>query len=111
MSQNSRTPHRQPSLSVIDPIPGTGSRTASSAGITLSGGRYEEVLVHRGELDEAKRENERLRRRVRELEVLVRGRRERSVSTSASVSAASEARERSVSVRGRDQGVREGGGS
>jgi phosphoglycerate-specific signal transduction histidine kinase len=45
--------------------------------------RLEDVALHRHELEEVKKENERLRRRVRELEALVRGRRESSVSTSA----------------------------
>lgn len=63
--------------------------------------RYEEVLLHKQELEEAKKENERLRKRVRELEAMVRGRRTSSVSTrgegvpSGSVSE----RERSTSVR------------
>jgi uncharacterized protein YlxW (UPF0749 family) len=59
--------------------------------------RYEEVMLHRQELEEAKRENDRLRRRVRDLEALVRGRRERSVSTNTS-----EARDRSASIRRTD---------
>jgi hypothetical protein len=69
------------------------SRTPSLSQQNPTTPRYEEVLLHRQEMDEAKRENDRLRRRVRELEALVRGRRASSVSTSAS-----EARERSVSV-------------
>jgi hypothetical protein len=61
--------------------------------------RYEEVLLHRQELEEAKRENERLRRRVRELEGMVRGRRASSVSTGIGASGSASERERSVSVR------------
>jgi hypothetical protein len=53
-------------------------------------------------MEEAKRENERLRRRVRELEALVRGRRASSVSTQASASnSGTESRDRSVSVQRR----------
>jgi hypothetical protein len=72
----------------------------------LSSPRYEEAALHRQELEEAKKENERLRTRVRELEALVRGRRASSVSTQASVVASSAAgessqsRERSISRRG-----------
>lgn len=70
--------------------------------------RYEELERNRQELDDAKRENERLRRRVRELEALVRGRRTSSVSTNASAApsvtgssvAGTESRERSISRRG-----------
>jgi len=40
--------------------------------------RYEEILAQRAEMEEVRRENERLRKRVRELEGLVRGRRESS---------------------------------
>jgi hypothetical protein len=54
-------------------------------------------------LEEAKRENERLRRRVRELEIAVRGRRASSVS---STNTSGEARERSGSIR---RGDAEGG--
>lgn len=61
--------------------------------------RYEEVLLHRQELEEAKKENERLRRRVRELEAVVRGRRESSTSARGSVSASASERERSISLR------------
>lgn len=70
--------------------------------------RYEDVALHRAELDEAKRENERLRRRVRELEAMVRGRRASSVST-ASVSGRS--RERSGSVQRRGGGGGENNGA
>jgi hypothetical protein len=58
--------------------------------------RYEEVIMHKQELEEAKKENERLRKRVRELEAQVRGRRE----SSAVRSSAAQSRERSVSTRG-----------
>lgn len=63
--------------------------------------RYEEVLLHRAELEEAKKENDKLRRRVRELEAMVRGRRASSVSTrgDASASASVSERDRSASVR------------
>jgi hypothetical protein len=58
--------------------------------------RYEEVMMHKQELEEAKKENEILRKRVRELEAQVRGRRE----SSAARSSAAQSRERSVSARG-----------
>jgi hypothetical protein len=96
--------HRPPSLSAansaepsnIASTPSAVSRTpsVSQASNVPTTPRYEEVLMHRQELNEAKRENERLRRRVRELEAAVRGRRASSVSTTAS-----EARDRSGSVR------------
>jgi len=75
--------------------------------------RYEEVLVHRQEMEEVRRENEKLRRRVRELEAMIRGRRASSVSASSgggnvSGRASMSERERSVSVR---RGQAEGGGS
>lgn len=63
--------------------------------------RYEDVALHRQELEEAKRENERLRRRVRELEALVRGRRASSVSSAGVSGSGRESRERSVSVQRR----------
>lgn len=74
--------------------------------------RYEEVLLHRQELEEAKRENERLRRRVRELEAMVRGRRASGVSTrdGGGVGSAGE-RDRSVSVRRERTTVAEGSSS
>lgn len=58
--------------------------------------RYEEAVLHRNELEAAKRENEALKRRIRELERHVRERRASessrtrsdSVSTTASASAA-----------------------
>lgn len=43
--------------------------------------RYEEVAHYRQELEEAKRENELLRRRIRELERVIRGRRSSSSET------------------------------
>lgn len=101
--------HRPPSFGGPNPIdvtastPSAASRTPSMSQAHGSGSgapttpRYEEVMLHRQELEEAKRENERLRRRVRELEGLVRGRRASSSVTSAAGDAA---RERSTSVRG-----------
>jgi cell division septum initiation protein DivIVA len=53
-------------------------------------------MMHKQELEEAKKENERLRKRVRELEAQVRGRRE----SSAAQSSAAQSRERSISSRG-----------
>lgn len=52
----------------------TSTTTASelSPGILPATSRYEETALRRAELDDAKRENEMLRRRVRELERLVR---------------------------------------
>ncbi|KAF2457842.1 hypothetical protein BDY21DRAFT_342938 [Lineolata rhizophorae] len=50
----------------------------SSSSLSLSTPRYEETAYHRQELEEAKRENERLRRRIRELEATLK---ERSNST------------------------------
>ncbi|KIW08460.1 uncharacterized protein PV09_01363 [Verruconis gallopava] len=101
---------RQANFTAIDPAASTPSAASRAPSISATGGplmpttpRYEEVLLHRQELEEAKRENERLRRRVRELEALVRGRRASSVSTREGVSGAntSERSERSVSVRRR----------
>ena len=97
--------HR-PSLSgaAAEPItstPSAASRHSSVGSVPLTP-RYEDVALHRQELEEAKRENERLRRRVRELEALVRGRRASSVSTQTSVSnSGTESRDRSVSVQRR----------
>jgi len=105
--------HRPPSLagqgSGTNPIdvtastPSAASRTpsvslpqAQSHAAAPTTPRYEEVMLHRQELEEAKKENERLRRRVRELESLVRGRRE----SSSARSTGGESRDRSVSVRG-----------
>lgn len=50
----------------------------------LSTPRYEEMAQHKMELEEAKRENEALRRKVRELEAALRGRRSSSVTSSVS---------------------------
>ena len=112
--------HRAPSLSNITDLAtaSTPSAAARTPSISTGGGagpnilpttpRYEEVLLHRSEMEEVRRENEKLRRRVRELEAMVRGRRRESavstasasVSARGSVSAASASdRERSVSVR------------
>ena len=53
--------------------------------------RYEEVTLHRAEMDAVKRENEALRRRVRELEASLRHyrRRERSEAETTTSSLAS----------------------
>ena len=57
--------------------PAGQSRTNS----VVSTPRYEEVAHYRQELEEAKRENELLRRRIRELERVIRGRRPSSSET------------------------------
>lgn len=51
------------------------------ANSVVSTPRYEEVAHYRQELEEAKRENELLRRRIRELERVIRGRRPSSSET------------------------------
>lgn len=56
----------------------SGQGRASSV---VSTPRYEEVAHYRQELEEAKRENELLRRRIRELERVIRGRRSSSSET------------------------------
>ena len=109
-SATANIPHyhhsHRPSLSgaAAEPItstPSAASRQSSVGSVPLTP-RYEDVALHRQELEEAKRENERLRRRVRELEALVRGRRASSVSTQTSVSnSGTESRDRSVSVQRR----------
>jgi hypothetical protein len=58
-----------------------------NSGVVPTTPRLDDVAFHRHELEEVKKENDRLRRRVRELEQLVRGRRASSVSTSASSAA------------------------
>ena len=59
--------------------------TNAQMGADGAGGRYEEALRYKTELEEAKKENEQLRKRVRELEVMVRrGRSSRDTSASAS---------------------------
>ncbi|TID25018.1 Tubulin glycylase 3B [Venturia nashicola] len=78
--------------------PSAASRTPSisvSQSALSTTSRYEEVLLHKQELDEAKKENERLRNRVRELEAQIRGRR----LSSAARSSAGQSRERSVASR------------
>lgn len=98
--------HRASLSGATEPItstPSAVSRHGSVGAVPLTP-RYEDVALHRQEMEEAKRENERLRRRVRELEALVRGRRASSVSTQASASASNsgtESRDRSVSVQRR----------
>jgi len=88
----------------IASTPSAASRHSSVGAVPLTP-RYEDVALHRQEMEEAKRENERLRRRVRELEALVRGRRASSVSTQASASnSGAESRDRSVSVQRRGPG-------
>lgn len=58
-------------------VPSAQGRTNS----VVSTPRYEEVAHYRQELEEAKRENELLRRRIRELERVIRGRRPSSSET------------------------------
>ena len=58
-------------------VPSAQGRTNS----VVSTPRYEEVAHYRQELEEAKRENELLRRRIRELERVIRGRRSSSSET------------------------------
>ncbi|KAK7517285.1 uncharacterized protein IWZ02DRAFT_43597 [Phyllosticta citriasiana] len=65
-----------------------------SAGGSVGGGhvsRFEETALHRQELEEAKRENELLRKRIRELEAELRGRRRASTAASANGTAAAAA--------------------
>ncbi|KAK8184512.1 hypothetical protein BC567DRAFT_51221 [Phyllosticta citribraziliensis] len=62
-----------------------------SGGGSVGGGhlsRFEETALHRQELEEAKRENELLRKRIRELETELRGRRRASTAASANGAAA-----------------------
>ncbi|EOD47211.1 uncharacterized protein LTHEOB_5388 [Neofusicoccum parvum] len=55
---------------------GVGMARSPSLGVgTSAAARFEEAALHRQELEEAKRENELLRKRIRELEVELRGRR------------------------------------
>ncbi|QDS75348.1 hypothetical protein FKW77_002125 [Venturia effusa] len=78
--------------------PSALSRTHSTSipqSAVSSTSRYEEVLLHKQELDDAKKENERLRNRVRELEAQLRGRRQ----SSAPRSSAGQSRERSMASR------------
>ncbi|KAF2396136.1 hypothetical protein EJ06DRAFT_534275 [Trichodelitschia bisporula] len=65
------------SQGIMPPMAGYGSvpsgRMGSGAGGAVQGtSRYEEVMMHKAEMEEARRENERLRKRVRELEALVK---------------------------------------
>ncbi|KAK8173587.1 hypothetical protein IWX90DRAFT_412999 [Phyllosticta citrichinensis] len=65
-----------------------------SGGGSFGGGhlsRFEETALHRQELEEAKRENELLRKRIRELETELRGRRRASTAASANGTAAAAA--------------------
>lgn len=58
---------------------GEREESAVRSRTSVDGGRrYEETLVQRQELEEARRENEILRQRVKELEKLVREKREGS---------------------------------
>ncbi|KAF2843191.1 hypothetical protein M501DRAFT_994049 [Patellaria atrata CBS 101060] len=86
----------------------TGGSVSSLGAVPLSSPRYEEVQGQRMELEEAKRENEVLRRRVRELEAMLAGRRRTSsVESRRSVSVAASEGGRSVSgneARGRIAG-------
>lgn len=55
---------------------GVGMARSPSFGVgTSAAARFEEAALHRQELEEAKRENELLRKRIRELEMELRGRR------------------------------------
>lgn len=67
-------PHHRYSVSSQPPPPFDGSvaQQARSASV-VSTPRYEEIAHYRQELEEAKRENELLKRRIRELERMIRG--------------------------------------
>jgi cell division protein FtsB len=73
------------------------SRTPS---IGLTTARYEEVAHYRQELEEAKKENEALRKKIRELERELRGRRSESVETNQSRRGRSGPNENGDSVEG-----------
>lgn len=73
------------------PHPGRSSSASVSASATGAPGtmpatpRLEDIALHRQELEEAKRENDRLKRKVLELEALLRARRGSSNSQSANM--------------------------
>ncbi|KAF2761290.1 hypothetical protein EJ05DRAFT_508466 [Pseudovirgaria hyperparasitica] len=78
-SSSAAGPHRYSMSSQ----PGSANDVAPprSASIGLSTPRYEEVAHYRMELEEAKRENDLLRRKIRDLERTLRGRRDSSTDT------------------------------
>ncbi|KAH7045801.1 hypothetical protein B0J12DRAFT_576913 [Macrophomina phaseolina] len=62
---------------------GVGMARSPSLGVgTSAAARFEEAALHRQELEEAKRENELLRKRIRELEMELRGRRSSAATAS-----------------------------
>lgn len=69
-------PHQHHRYSISSQPAGVEGRT--STGSLVSTPRYEEVAHYRQELEDAKRENEMLKRRIRELERMMAGRRSSS---------------------------------
>lgn len=66
--QQQRLPHQQTGTTAATP----GSESQLSPGLMPATSRYEETALHRQELENAKKENEALKRKIRELEKLVR---------------------------------------
>ncbi|OLN97854.1 hypothetical protein CCHL11_02557 [Colletotrichum chlorophyti] len=82
--QQQRLPSQQMGGSSVAATP-AGSESQLSPGLLPATSRYEETALHRQELENAKKENEALKRKIRELEKLVREKtagRERSESAS-----------------------------
>lgn len=71
-SATASIPHHRYSMSSQPTSDPTAAQQARSASV-VSTPRYEEVAHYRQELEEAKRENEMLKRRIRELERMIRG--------------------------------------
>ena len=67
--------HRMSGTYSMAATPGSGPTNEHSPAILPGTPRYEETASYRGELENAKKENEALKRRVRELERMVRERR------------------------------------
>ena len=115
-SRPSLSQYREPSSSNIQHDHSHIQHRSDSITSVQTSGRYEEVALHKSELESVKKENDALKRKIRELERTLRNRcqsdasrtRSESVSTTASVSVGGAGRGRQRGVEEEEDGVRVG---
>lgn len=101
--RSSQSAHPSPNIPMQGGSTGTEGSQRGSISAAHAAARYEEISLHRAELETAKKENDSLRRRVRELEAMIREchhrprSHERSLSTATASSLAAELRDTSIS--------------